>query len=74
MPAHPHADSLSLTACGAESVPRKNFAEPDVAAARKAIVIDDLPQAIAETAHALAVYRQSVEAASRDDTIRIWDE
>ena len=36
MPAQPQADSLSRTACGAESVPRKNLAEPEVAARRKA--------------------------------------
>ena len=36
MPAQPHAASLAATACGAESVPRKNFASPEVAASRSA--------------------------------------
>ena len=31
-PAHPHADSLAPIACGAESVPKKNFLLPLVAA------------------------------------------
>jgi PPM family protein phosphatase len=44
-----------------------------LASARKAIAAGALPQALADAAQAIAVYRQSVEAARRDDTIRIWD-
>jgi serine/threonine protein phosphatase PrpC len=44
-----------------------------VAAARKAIAGGALPKAVAAAAKAIAVYRQAVEAARRDDTIRIWD-
>ena len=42
-----------------------------VAATRQAIAAGTLPAALAEAAKAIAVYRQSVEAARRDDTIRI---
>jgi hypothetical protein len=44
-----------------------------VASARKAIAVGALPEALGDAARAIAVYRQSVEAARRDDTIRIWD-
>jgi protein phosphatase len=44
-----------------------------VASARKAIAVGALPEALGDAALAIAVYRQSVEAARRDDTIRIWD-
>jgi hypothetical protein len=44
-----------------------------VASARRAITAGALPRALGETARAIAVYRQAVEAARRDDTIRIWD-
>ena len=42
-----------------------------VAATRQAIAAGTLPEAVAEAAEAIAVYRRSVEAARRDDTIRI---
>lgn len=42
-----------------------------VAATRRAIAAETLPEALAEAAKAIAVYRQSVDAARRDDTIRI---
>lgn len=42
-------------------------------AARQAIAAGSLPEALRDAARAIAVYRQSVEAARRDDTIRIWD-
>ena len=41
MPAQPQADSLSRTACGAESVPRKNFGFPEVALQSYATVFDE---------------------------------
>ena len=44
-----------------------------VVATRTAIAADTLPEAVAQAAQAIDVYRRSVEAARRDDTIRIWD-
>lgn len=45
-----------------------------VAATRQAIAAGAPPQALAEAARAIAVYRQSVEAARSDDTTRIQAE
>jgi len=44
-----------------------------VTAARQAVAGGDLSEAVNQAARAIGIYRQSVEAARHDDTIRIWD-
>jgi hypothetical protein len=66
------AASVETAADGLSDRERERALER-VAATRKAIAAGALAQALADAARAIAVYRQSVEAARRDDTIRVWD-
>jgi hypothetical protein len=66
------AASVETAADGLSDRERQRALE-HVASARKAIAVGALPEALGDAARAIAVYRQSVEAARRDDTIRIWD-
>lgn len=67
------AASIETAADGLSDTERQK-ALKHVAATRQAIAAGTLPQALAEAAEAIAIYKKSVEAARRDDTIRIWNE